>query len=62
MTENVLVKESLPKQVQTQRHITKVAYGDLAGRQLSLLNLQLYMCIYIYTYIFYLSSFGVWYL
>lgn len=60
MTENVFVKESLPRPVQTQRHITKVAYVDLAARKLSLLNLQLYMCIYIYIYLlpFFLWSMG----
>jgi len=65
MTANVLVKESCPRPVQTQRHITKVTYVDLAARKLNLLNLQLYIYIYIYTHththIYLLPcSFGVW--
>ena len=51
MNVNVLVKESCSRPIQTQRHITKVAYVDLAARKLNLLNFQLYICIYIYIHI-----------
>ena len=52
MTANILVKESCPRPVQMQRHITKVAYMDLAARKLNLLNLQLYVCACVYIYIY----------
>jgi hypothetical protein len=48
MAPYVLEKESWPRPVQTLRHIAKVAYVDLAARKLNLLNLQLYMCIYLH--------------